>query len=125
VSGAQGQGQLPALKAKLRGLAPRMAAQPSPVQPSPNQGSSSSSSGGIERHHPATQPTSVRLSMGGRPLFSARDRGTMSRASAKARIAYCSTPGTWSAAFSTAKLQAGGQAGRQGAVAHVLVSTGC
>mmetsp|Transcript_27580 Transcript_27580/g.60248 ORF Transcript_27580/g.60248 Transcript_27580/m.60248 type:complete len:234 (-) Transcript_27580:891-1592(-) len=40
--------------------------------------------------------------MGGRPEFSARAIGTASRASAKARKAYCSTPGTVSAAASTA-----------------------
>mmetsp|Transcript_30986 Transcript_30986/g.68696 ORF Transcript_30986/g.68696 Transcript_30986/m.68696 type:complete len:297 (+) Transcript_30986:585-1475(+) len=49
--------------------------------------------------------TDVKLSMGGRPLFSARDRGTACSASANARIAYCSTPTTLLAASSTAKLQ--------------------
>ena len=37
--------------------------------------------------------TSVRLSMGARPLFSASARGTTSKASENARIAYCSMPG--------------------------------
>mmetsp|Transcript_735 Transcript_735/g.1701 ORF Transcript_735/g.1701 Transcript_735/m.1701 type:complete len:435 (-) Transcript_735:358-1662(-) len=42
------------------------------------------------------------VSIGGSPLFSARAVGTASRASEKARMAYCSTPGTLSAASSTA-----------------------
>jgi hypothetical protein len=46
--------------------------------------------------------TSERLSMGGRPEFSASAMGMASMASAKARKAYCSTPSTWSAAASTA-----------------------
>lgn len=49
--------------------------------------------------------------MGGRPLFSASDSGTTSSASANARIAYCSTPGTLSAAASTARLRGGGGGG--------------
>mmetsp|Transcript_24196 Transcript_24196/g.29344 ORF Transcript_24196/g.29344 Transcript_24196/m.29344 type:complete len:310 (+) Transcript_24196:675-1604(+) len=44
--------------------------------------------------------------MGSNPLFSASAMGIASRASAKARKAYCSTPGTSSAAFSTASAQA-------------------
>jgi hypothetical protein len=39
---------------------------------------------------------SARVSMGLRPEFSARAMGTESRASAKARMAYCSRPGVYS-----------------------------
>mmetsp|Transcript_11762 Transcript_11762/g.20946 ORF Transcript_11762/g.20946 Transcript_11762/m.20946 type:complete len:266 (-) Transcript_11762:811-1608(-) len=49
--------------------------------------------------------TYVKLSIGGRPAFSARAMGTDSRASANARIAYCSTPVTVLAAASTARAQ--------------------
>ena len=81
-----------------------------------------------EAQHTGTAPrrTSVRLSIGARPEFSARLSGTMSRASAKARIAYCSTPGTWSAAASTAREQAICRAGRRreggarGGVSHLV-----
>mmetsp|Transcript_1677 Transcript_1677/g.3849 ORF Transcript_1677/g.3849 Transcript_1677/m.3849 type:complete len:297 (-) Transcript_1677:802-1692(-) len=50
--------------------------------------------------------TAVRLSMGASPEFSASASGMASSASAKARIAYCSTPFTSSAAASTASEQA-------------------
>mmetsp|Transcript_18688 Transcript_18688/g.44656 ORF Transcript_18688/g.44656 Transcript_18688/m.44656 type:complete len:338 (+) Transcript_18688:309-1322(+) len=43
-------------------------------------------------------------SIGWKPEFSASASGMSSSASANARIAYCSTPATWSAAFSTARL---------------------
>mmetsp|Transcript_13890 Transcript_13890/g.43563 ORF Transcript_13890/g.43563 Transcript_13890/m.43563 type:complete len:251 (+) Transcript_13890:110-862(+) len=46
--------------------------------------------------------TAVSVLMGCRPLFSASASGTASSASAKARMAYCSTPGTCFAASSTA-----------------------
>mmetsp|Transcript_8515 Transcript_8515/g.13447 ORF Transcript_8515/g.13447 Transcript_8515/m.13447 type:complete len:438 (+) Transcript_8515:1175-2488(+) len=46
--------------------------------------------------------TMATVSMGGSPLFSASAVGIESSASANARIAYCSTPGMWSAASSTA-----------------------
>ena len=44
--------------------------------------------------------------MGERPEFSARAMGTASRASANARMAYCSRPGDLTAASSTAREQA-------------------
>lgn len=44
--------------------------------------------------------------MGDRPEFSARAIGIASRASAKARMAYCSRPGDVAAASSTAREQA-------------------
>jgi len=44
--------------------------------------------------------------MGERPEFSARAIGMASRASAKARMAYCSRPGDLTAASSTAREQA-------------------
>ena len=43
---------------------------------------------------PTSVLTCVKLSMGARPLFSARAKGMKSSASAKARIAYCCTPAT-------------------------------
>mmetsp|Transcript_4356 Transcript_4356/g.11825 ORF Transcript_4356/g.11825 Transcript_4356/m.11825 type:complete len:218 (+) Transcript_4356:166-819(+) len=49
--------------------------------------------------------TAVTLSMGGSPLFSANAMGIDSRASANARMAYCSTSTTLFAASSTAKAQ--------------------
>lgn len=48
--------------------------------------------------------TSVRVSMGGRPLFSARARGMASRADAKARMAYCSMEAIWNSYYQNACL---------------------
>jgi precorrin-4 methylase len=48
----------------------------------------------------------ARVSIGDNPEFSANAMGTVSRAFAKARIAYCSIPGVLSAASATAREQA-------------------
>ena len=48
----------------------------------------------------------ARVSIGDRPEFSARAMGMASRASANARMAYCSRPGDLTAASSTAREQA-------------------